>query len=350
MPRADKRTDKNNMRMVAAMAALATCLSAAPGRADDFYKGKTIDFTVGGNSGGGYDLYARAIARHLPRFIPGNPAIVVKNMPGAGSAKAASYMFTIAPKDGTAIAAVFPGAIMDPLLGTKHKAQYDPTKFQFLATADNGTRMCITWHASQTKTYEDAMKRKTVMGASQAGGSTRDYGYMSNKLTGTQFNVVSGYKGSVDILLAMERGEVEGMCGYDYSSLTSQRSDWLRDKKVNILLQVAVEPEPTLTKMGVPQIWKFIKSEEDRKVAEVVVSQQIFGRPYFAPPGTPADKVKILRDAFAATMKDKDFLADAARSHLDIEPLSGERVQATVEKIYATPKDIVAKAQQTIAP
>lgn len=351
MQRPDKTT-KNTARTIAALAAVlsAGCLLAAPARADDFYKGKTIDFVVGGNSGGGYDVYARTLARHLPDFIPGHPDIVVKNMPGAGSAKAASYLYNVAPKDGTVIAAIFPGAVMDPLLGTKHKAQYDPTKFHFLATADNGTRLCVTWNTSQTKTYEDAMKRKTVMGASQAGGSTRDYGYMSNKLTGTQFSVVSGYKGSVDILLAMERGEVEGMCGYDYSSLRAQRPDWLRDHKVNILLQVAVEPEPTLTRMGVPQIWKFIRNDDDHRIAEMVVSQQIFGRPYLAPPGTPADRVEILRDAFAATLKDKDFLADAVRSHIDIEPLSGERVQKTVEKIYATPKDIVAKAKLAIAP
>jgi tripartite-type tricarboxylate transporter receptor subunit TctC len=318
---------------------------------ESFYKDKTIDFIVGGNPGGGYDIYARTVARHLARFIPGNPDIVVKNMPGAGSAKAAAFLYSQGKKDGTNLGAVYPGAIMDPLLGEHgDKAQYDPTKFQYIGTADNGTRMCITWHTSKTKTYEDAMQRKTVLGASQAGGSTRDYAYMQNKFTGTKFNVVSGYKGSVDILIAMERGEVEGMCGYDWSSLKSQRPDWIRDKKVNILAQIGVDPEPTLTKMGVPKLWQYIKNEDDRKVVELVVSQQIFGRPYFVPPGTPADRVSVLRNAFSATVKDKGFIEDAKKTRIDVEPLDGAKVQETVERLYATPKNIVEKAKQAIMP
>jgi tripartite-type tricarboxylate transporter receptor subunit TctC len=334
----------------AGAAVAAAAIADRPARAEDFYAGKTIDFVVGSNPGGGYDIYARAIARYLNRYVPGKPNVVVKNLPGAGSAKAAAFMYAIAPKDGTTIGAIFPGAVMDPLLGDQVKAQYDPTKFQYLATADNSTRTCVIWHTSPTKTYADAMTRKTVLGASQAGGSTRDYGYMSNKLTGTKFDIVSGYKGSVDILLAMERGEVDGMCGYDWSSMRTQRPDWLRDRKVNIVLQVGLEPQGELTAMRVPELWKFIKNDEDRKVAELVVSQQIFGRPYFAPPETPSDRVEILRAGFAATMKDKDFLEEASRSRLDVEPLPGRAVQQAVEKIYATPSAIVERAKQVIKP
>jgi tripartite-type tricarboxylate transporter receptor subunit TctC len=194
------------------MAAAVLALSAVPAPATDFYAGKTIDFIIGSNPGGGYDIYARTLARHMVRHIPGNPVIVPKNMVGAGSAKAAAYMQSVAARDGTVLGAVFPGALMEPLLGDRAKAQYDPPKFQYIGTADNGTRLCAIWHGSQTKTLEDAQKRKTILGASQAGGSSRDYGYMHNHLNGTQFEIVSGYKGSVDIMLAIERGEVDGMC------------------------------------------------------------------------------------------------------------------------------------------
>jgi tripartite-type tricarboxylate transporter receptor subunit TctC len=324
-------------------------LAAAPAMAEDYYAGKTIDYVVGGNPGGGYDIYSRTVARHINRFIPGNPAVIVKNLPGAGSTKAATFIATVAPKDGTVIGAVFPGAIMDPLLSDR-KPKYDPTKFHYLGTADSGTRLCVTWHTSKTKTLEDAQNRKTILGASQAGGSTRDYAYMHNALNGTKFEVVSGYKGSVDILLAMERGEVEGLCGWDWSSLRGQRPEWLRDKKLNIILQVAVEPEPALTKMGVPTIWKYIKNDEDKKVAELIVSQQIFGRPYILPPGTPPEQVKILRAAFDKTTADPQTLEEAKKSRIDIEPLGGAKVQEVVNRLFSAPKPIIDRAKAVIKP
>jgi tripartite-type tricarboxylate transporter receptor subunit TctC len=334
---------------VAALVAAAG-FGAAPAGAADFYAGKTIEFVIGSNPGGGYDIYARAIARHITRHIPGNPTIVPKNLPGAGSAKATTFIHSVAAKDGTVMGAAFPGAIMEPLLGDRAKAAYDPPKLQYIGTADNGTRTCVTWHAAKTKTFEDAMKSKTILGASQAGGSSRDYAYMHNKLNGAKFDIVSGYKGTVDILLAMERGEVEGLCGYDWTSLKTQRPDWLRDKKVNILVQVALDPQPALTQMGVPQIWQYIKSEEDKKVAELIVTQQVFGRPYFLPPGTPAPQVKILRDAFMKTVADPAFLEEAKKLRLDIDPLDGEKVQKMVETLYAAPAAIVEKAKAAVKP
>ena len=324
--------------------------SVAPSSAADFYADKTIDFFIGSNPGGGYDIYARALARHMFKHIPGQPQIVPKNMPGAGSAKVAAFMQMLAPKDGTALGAVFPGALMEPLLGDRAKAQYDPPKFQYVGTADNGTRICITWHTSKTKTFEDAQKYKTVLGASQAGGSTRDYGYMHNHLNGTKFDIVSGYKGSVDILLAIERGEVEGMCGYDWSSLSTQRPQWLSEKKINVLVQVALEPEAALTKMGVPQVYKYTKSADDRQVVDLVITQQVFGRPYFLPAGTPPDRVKILRDAFDATMKDPAFLEDAKKARLDIEPLGGAKIQKMIEDLYAKPAKLIDRAKWAVKP
>ena len=332
------------------LAAAFVATAAAPVAAADFYAGKTIDFFIGASPGGGYDVYARALAQHIANHIPGKPQIIPKNMPGAGRGKAAAYMEKLAAKDGTALAAVFPGALMEPLLGDRAKAQYDPPKFQYIGSADSGTRICAIWHTSPTKTFEDAMKRKTVLGASQAGGSSRDYGYMHNHLNGTKFDVVSGYKGSRGIMLSVERGETEGMCGYDWSSLRTQHPDWLRDKKITPIIQVALEPHEELTKMGVPTIWKFIKNEADKKAAELIVTQQVFGRPYFVPAGVPVDRVKILRDAFDATMKDPAFLADAKKRRLDIEPTGGAKLQKMIENVYAAPASVVAHAKAAIKP
>ncbi len=329
-------------------AAALTAFAATPAPAADFYAGKTIEFTVGADVAGGYDIYARAIARHLPRYIPGKPTIVVKNLPGAGSGKAAAYIATVAPKDGTAIGAIFPGAVIGPLLDDNEKPPYDPTKLIYLATADSGTRVCATFITSKTKTIEDAQKQKTVMGASAAGGSTRDYVNMLRKTMGAKFELVAGYKGTAEIGLAVERGEVDGLCGWDWSSLKAQKSDWLRDKKLNVLVQTALEPEAELTKLGVPMMWKYVPKEEDKKAAELVVSQQVFGRPYIAPPGTPDAQVKILRDGFIAVLKDKEFLADAEKAKIDINPLDGAKVQEVVTKVYASPPAVVARAKELI--
>jgi tripartite-type tricarboxylate transporter receptor subunit TctC len=322
----------------------------APAQAADFYAGKSIDFLVGGDVGGGYDIYARTISRHLARFIPGNPTIVVKNQPGAGSGRAATLLYGVAPKDGSVIGAVFPGVVMGPLLDDRAQALFDPTRFQYLASADNATRVCISHARSRIKRFEDVHTQKAIMGASAAGGSTRDYINMLKKATGAMFELVAGYKGTADIFLAMERGEVDGMCGLDWTSLKSQRPDWVRDKAVNILAQTNLEPQPELAKLGVPQIWPYIRSADDKKAVELILSQQVLGRPYLAPPGVPAEPVGLLRAAFAATLQDRDFLADAERTRIDVEPSSGERVQQLVEQLYATPKATVERAKELIKP
>ena len=329
----------------AALAAL-----ASPASANDFYAGKQIVFLIGSDVGGGYDLYARLLSRHLGRFIPGNPVFIPRNQPGAGSGTAAAYLASVAPKDGTMIGAVFPGVIIGPLLEEKQQGLFDPTKFVYLGSADSGTRVCITFQNSKIKTFEDAQQNKTVIGASAAGGSTRDYAYLHVNTAGAKFNVVSGYKGTADIFLAMERGEVDGMCGLDWSSLKSQRPSWIAENKLNILVQNSLDSEPELDRLGVPPIWKFIKSEEDKKAVEMVFSQQIFGRPYLAPPGANPAQVKILRDAFMATVKDPEFLADGEKGRLDVTPSSGERVQGVVEKLYATPKETIKRAKEIISP
>jgi tripartite-type tricarboxylate transporter receptor subunit TctC len=331
-----------------ATAAFAGMLSAAPAAAQDYYAGKTIELIVGGGAGGGYDIYARVVARHIGRFIPGNPNIVVKNMPGASSNKAAQYITAIAPKDGTSVGAIMPGAIMGPLLDERAAPLFDPTKVRYIGTANSGTRVCVTLKGTKISTFEDAQKVKAKFGGSGPNDSTFEYGNLHRNTSGAAFDVVAGYRGTPDMALAMERGEIDGICGWDWSSFKSQKPDWLRDNKANVLLQVSIDPHPELTKMGVPTVWKYVKNEDDRKVVELVVSQTIFHRSYIAPPETPPAQLEILRTAFDRTMEDKQFLADAEKSRVDIEPLSGAKVQDVIAKLYTTPKDVVERARKAI--
>jgi tripartite-type tricarboxylate transporter receptor subunit TctC len=330
--------------------AAAVALATPSARAADYFAGKSIDLLIGAPAGGGYDIYARALARHYGRHIPGQPVIVSKNMPGAGSARAAGFISTVAPKDGTAIAAIMPGAVMGPLLDEKAEALFDPTKVNYLGTANNGTRVCVSRKDSKIKTFDDALTQKAAFGGVSSNDSTREYGYMHKNTAGAQYDVVSGYSGTAEIALAMERGEIDGACGWDWSSFKSQRPDWIRDGRVNLLLQVGLEPNAELTRMGVPSVFKYVKSDEARKVVELVISQQVFQRSYIAPPGLPAEQLETLRSAFDATMSDRQFLNDAEKIRIDVSPLSGAKVQALVQKLYATPKDIVARARQAITP
>jgi tripartite-type tricarboxylate transporter receptor subunit TctC len=329
--------------------AVAASFAAASAQAADFYAGKTINFIVGADAAGGYDVYARAIARRLAGFIPGNPTIVVENMPGAGSGKAASYIYNVAPKDGTTIAALFPGVVIDPLLQNRTAGQYDPTKFAYLASADSDPRICVTGPLSKTKTFEQTLTQKAVFGASQSGGSTSDYAYMIKNATGAKLDVVSGYKGTAEIMIAIERGEAEGVCGLDWSSFKTQRPQWLRDQTAHVIIQAATGPNAELAALNVPNLDSFVKNALDKKAVDLIVSQQVFSRPYVAPPGVPQAQAKILRDAFAAVLHDPQFLADAKTARLSINPSSAETVQETVDKLYGAPTEVVQRARQLIA-
>ncbi len=332
-----------------ALGIAAACLVAPAARAADFYAGKTITFIIGSDAAGGYDVYARAIARHLPRFIPGHPAIVPQNMPGAGSAKAAAYLFRIAPKDGTTIGAFFPGVIIDPLLQKKSAGQYDPTKFTYLATADSDARICVTGPKSKIATINQAMTDKTVIGATQGGGSTSDYAYMVKNAIGVKFNVVNGYVGSATILVAIERGEADGICGLDWSSFKTERPQWVKDKTAHVLIAAATKPNAELDALHVPHVEDLVKNDLDKQAVSLVISQQAFSRPYVAPPGVPAEQTKILRDAFTAVLHDPQFLADAEKARLSIHPSSGEEVQQAVTKLYSASGEVVQRARQLIA-
>jgi tripartite-type tricarboxylate transporter receptor subunit TctC len=343
---------RHALRTSAIFAAGAACLLAQPAAAQpsDFYAGKTINFIVGTDVGGGFSIYGRALTRHLGRFIPGKPALVMRNMPGAGGATSAQYLFRIAPKDGTVIGSVSPNAILGRLLDG-NVSQYDPAKFQYLAGAERGTRLCMTYAHSKTRTFEDAFKHRTVIGATSAGSPTREYAAMVKHSTGAQFEIVSGYKGPPDLFLAMARGEIDGVCGLDWSALKSQQPDWLREKKLNILIQASMEPDPELAGLGVPTPWKFMKSDIDRQAVEVMIGfQQAFGKSYLVPPEVPAERVRVLREAFAAALKDPEFLAEANKLRIEITPQSGEDVQRIVQQAYSAPASVIDRLRTIIEP
>jgi tripartite-type tricarboxylate transporter receptor subunit TctC len=340
--------------MIARLLALTVVVGASsvslPATAADYYAGKTIDMLIGSGPAGGYDIYGRALARHITRHIPGQPGIVVKNMPGAGSQRAAGFLVTRAPQDGTVLAAIMPGAVMAPLLEDKPQLLFDPTKVQYLGTANNGTRVCVGWAAAGLKSFDDVRGKELPFGAVSPNESTHDYAYMLRRTAGAKYKIVSGYDGTTQIGLAMERGEVVGACGWDWASFKAQRSDWLRDKKVNVLLQIALDHNEELDKMGVPHVWDYVKTDENRKIVELVIGQQVFQRSYIAPPKIPAEPLAVLRKAFDATMTDRQYLAEADKMKIDIAPLGGAKVQEIVLKLHATPKDVVQRARQVIKP
>jgi tripartite-type tricarboxylate transporter receptor subunit TctC len=334
----------------AAIVALALVVGNERATASDFYAGKTVNFIVGTDVGGGFSIYGRVLSRHLGRFIPDNPTIVMKNMPGAGGATALSYLYRIAPKDGTVMVSVSPNAVLGRLLDG-NRSQYDPTKFQYLAGAERGTRLCMTFAHSKTRTFEDALRLRTVIGATSVGSPTREYAAMIKHSTGAQFEIVSGYKGPPDLFLAMSRGEIDGVCGLDWAALKSQQPDWLREKKLNLLVQASIEPEPELAKLGVPVPWPYIKNETDRRAVEVMVGfQQAFGKSYMTAPEVPSERVTILRKAFAAVLVDKEFLAEAEKLRLEIVPQSGEDVQRVVENAYSSTPAVIERLRRIVEP
>jgi tripartite-type tricarboxylate transporter receptor subunit TctC len=332
------------------VAAALVLASSSQAFAADFYAGKTITFIAGTDVGGGFSIYGRAIAKHLARFIPGNPTIVVKNMPGAGGATASAWLYRIAPKDGTAIASVSPNAILGRLLDDS-QSQYDPIKFVYLAGAERSTRLCMTFRHSRVRTIEDALAQRAVIGATSAGSPTREYAAMVKHSTHAQFEIVSGYKGPPDLFIAMERGEIDGVCGLDWSALKAQQAEWLRDKKLNLILQASIEPDRELAALGVPTPWAYIKDDTDRKAVELMVAfQQAFGKSYMAPPGVPVEQVRVLRAAFDSVLRDPEFLADAATLRIDVTPQAGKEIQRVVETAYAAPRNVIDRLKRIVEP
>jgi tripartite-type tricarboxylate transporter receptor subunit TctC len=333
--------------LVFAVACLTATAAPAQDAVEAFYRGKTVTITVGSAVGGGYDTYARLVGRHLGRHIPGNPTVVVQNIPGAGSNKAASYLATQAPKDGSAIGAIQAGAILQPLL-FEQPVPHDPSKFIMLGSANRSVYLCVVRSDAPVKTFQETFDKEVLIGTSGEGATLREFPIMLTNVLGVKLRLIGGYAGSREIIIAMERNEVHGMCGMDWSSLATQQRNWISSGFVRLLAQEDLRGHPEMNRMGVPLTISFAKTEEDRQIMEMIYSQNLFGRPYLVPPGVPADRVAALRRSFAAMLEDKALLAEAEKSGLDIGPMSGEELQTLVAKLYALPPKVIERGKQSL--
>jgi tripartite-type tricarboxylate transporter receptor subunit TctC len=342
---------RNSRRwVIAAGTALAlTAILAPPAQAqsvEEFYKGKSINLLIGFETGGGYDIYGRLLARHLGKHIPGRPNIVAQNLPGAGSQRSAQYIFSAAPKDGTAIGTFGRQMGIAPLL-TPATAQFDGTKFTWLGSITNEVSTCVTWHTARAKTWNDLIEKGAILGGDGPGADPDVFALLYKNVFDAKINLVSGYHGTTPIILAMERGEVDGLCGYSWSTIKSKNRPWLNEKKINILVQAALRKEPDLP--DVPMVLDLAKTDEQRQILKLFLTSQELARPFAAPPGIPEDRKAALISAFEQTMKDPEFLAEAKKLNLDINPLSGKTITELLTELYATPKAIIEKGAQAVA-
>jgi tripartite-type tricarboxylate transporter receptor subunit TctC len=330
----------------AAFAPVALCLTWLPCAAQDavadFYRGRQVSVLVGSSAGGSASLYAQALARHMGRHLPGGPAFVVQHMPGGGGIVAANTVANAAARDGTVFAITSRTTAIEPLLGNRN-AKFDGRELNWIGSANVEYTTCLAWHTAPVKTLADAMSRELVVAGTGADATEVVWPKAANKLIGTRFKIVLGYPGSTEMMLALERGEVEGNCGLGWTLIKLRRAGWLREKKINILFQWSLRPHPDLA--GVPLIIDAAKTAEDRKVFEFLLAPQAMGRPFFAPPAVPAERVAALRAAFARTLRDRQFLAEADRIGLEIQHVGGSEVQQLVERIYASPPELVARAK-----
>ena len=282
------------------------------------------------------------IARHLGKHIPGNPTIIPKNMEGAGSLRLANWMFRVAPKDGSVIGTIGRGTGFDPILG-QQGALFDGTKFTWLGSANNEVSVCVSWNATSGITkFEDLYTKEMTVGGTSMSADTDQFPRVLNGVLGTKLKIVSGYPGGNDVVLAMERGEVQGRCGWSWSSVKSTHQKWLNEKKFTVLVQLGLDKHPDLP--DVPLVMDLAKTPEQKQILRLIFARQVMGRPYFAPPGIPADRAQALRKAFMDTMNDPDFKADAEKAKLEITPVDGEDLQKLVAEVYQTPPEIAKKA------
>jgi tripartite-type tricarboxylate transporter receptor subunit TctC len=311
----------------------------------DFYRGRSVNLIVGYSAGGGYDTYARVLARHMGKHIPGNPAIVVQNMPGAGSLKAANYLFNVAPKDGSTFGSFSRGMAMEPLIGGTG-TQFDAAKFGWLGSGTNEDSVFVVWHSSPVKTWADMLAKPFTVGGEGSGSDPDVYALLLRNVFDVKLRLISGYPGSAEIALALERGEVDARTSWSWSSLKAQRPDWVRDKKVSIPVQVNLTRGAEL--QDVPAIMEFAKDDRQRQMLKLVVARQGMARPFTAPPGIPDDRKAALRKAFDEVMKDPDFLAEMKTRGMEVNPVSGADIDKLVGELYATPKDVVAETRRAI--
>lgn len=337
----------SNLIVVIPMVGLFQGLAAAAlaqQSAEDFYRGKRIDMIVGYSPGGTYDLYARLVARHLSNYLPGNPLIVPRNMPGAGSRTAVSWVYSVAPRDGTVLATADQSLSVEQAMGDK-QLRVDARELIYIGnpSADNNTT--VTWHTSPVKTVDDAKRISVPLGAT-GGTTSSQYPKAMNALLGTKFKIIVGYPGGNDVSLAMERGEVAGRGSNAWGAWKATRADWLRDKKINILVQIGLTKAHDLP--DVPLLMNLAKNDDDRAVLKLLSASTTIGRPIFTTPAVPGERVKALREAFARMVVDSAFLDSAKKENLEIEPVSGEELQKIVADIVATPRRIGDRLQEVI--
>lgn len=338
----------NLMRSVAVFLLGTVALTGAALAQGDFYKGKTIELIISTGVGGGLDTNARMVARHLPKHIPGNPIIVAKNMPGAGHVRAANYLYNTAPKDGTTIGSLIPAFILAQVLNRTDAIQFDAAKMPWLASTSASNSTVYVSKSIGVNSVDDAKKKSVVMGGTGAGSYTTLYPIVMNHILGTQFKIVSGYSSTAEIGLAMERGEVQGRAGNNFNSLKSENPELLRDGKIVILVQVGLERDPEFN--SVPLMTDFARNDEERQILKLFSADVVIGRPFLTAPGVPADRVEILRKAFAAMTKDPDYLKDSAQANLDVQLVEGARIQKIVEELVGSSPEVVAKAKLAMEP
>ena len=329
------------------VALLATLLNANPAHAQsvaEFYRGRTMPMVIGFSSGSGYDIYARLLARFMPKYIPGNPTIISQNMPGAGSLRAAQYVAQVAPKDGSVIGTMSRSLPVEPLIGD---GKFDGRAFTWIGNIANNNSLCATWHTAEVKTWNDITSKPFVLGGEGPGSDLDNFALVLKNMFGAKLKLVSGYPGGSEVNLAMERRKLDGRCGWSWDSIKSTKPDWLRDRKINLLAVFALEKAADVPP-EVPLILDKARTDEERKILRVHLAAQAFGRPFFAAPGIPEDRKKALREAFDATMKDADFIAETAKVRMEVSPTTGQEIERILNEIYASPPDVIEKAKRLI--
>lgn len=331
-----------------ALVAVASLALSPPAAADpvaDFYKGRTINLIIGYAPGVGYDAYGRLLARHYGSHIPGNPTLTPQNMPGAGSMKAANYIYAVAPKDGSAMGMFASSTAFEQMFGGEG-VQFDTAKFTWIGNMDASVGTCGVWKTSGIATFDELMAKPTVFGGSGPSAVTSQHAVALKKLMGAPIKLVEGYSGAGDIKLAMARGEVNGSCGLALSSLKSQHAQEIKSGELKVIVQLAIEKSAELP--GVAHIYDYAKDEETRQVFDLVFGRQVIGRPVSAPPGLPDDRKGALRAAFLETVRDSAFLMDAEKMKLDVTPSDGEGVEKLFARFFSYPKDAVDKAAEAM--
>lgn len=310
----------------------------------DFYKGHSISLTIGYSVGGGYDAYARLLARYVGRHIPGEPSIVPQQMTGAGSLRAANYIFSVAPKDGSALGTFSRSMGIAPLLG---QAEFDSRKFTWLGSMMDDDTTCVTWNSSPIKTWNDFLSKPSKLGGLGADADPDIWALLYKNVFGAKVQLVSGYPGTNDVTLAMERGEVDGLCGLSWSTIKTRHAEWLSNHSANIIVQAALKKEPEIA--AVPLATDLVRNPEQLQIIRLLLASQAMARPFAAPPDIPAERKSALIAAFDATMRDADFLAEAQKLNFEIHPVNAATIDGLLAEVYATPKDVIARAAKAIS-